>query len=68
MVKPIPSAQDFLATLHGISEAEASERLSAEGPNELPTAKAHSFLAAVSHGLESSWSLFALRIRRCGES
>jgi Ca2+-transporting ATPase len=45
MIKSIPSAQDFLATLHGLSEAEAADRLKTEGPNELPTAKPHTFFA-----------------------
>ena len=45
MINSIPSAQDFLAALHGLSEAEAAERLKAEGPNELPTAKPHTFFA-----------------------
>lgn len=45
MINSIPSAQDFLATLHGLSEAEAAERLKSEGPNELPTAKPHTFFA-----------------------
>ncbi len=47
MIKSIPSAKDIFATLHGISEAEAAEKLKADGPNELPTSKPHSFFAAV---------------------
>ena len=47
MVKSIPSTQDFFATLHSLTDAEAAVRLKAEGPNELPTAKPRTLFATV---------------------
>lgn len=47
MGEAILSARDITATLGGLSEAEAAARLRVDGPNELPTAKARSFLETV---------------------
>ena len=41
----MPTPQDFSASLQGLTQAEAAARLQADGPNELPAAKARNFLA-----------------------
>ena len=47
MSTAIPSAPDISSTLRGLSEADAAARLRAEGPNELPAARARTLLRTV---------------------
>ena len=41
----MPLTQDYSGNLRGLTEAEAAARLQADGPNELPSAKARNVLA-----------------------